>query len=71
MDKTGRKPPRELTYDEYLALFGPLLRRRPGEKPDAYKDGQDVARTIVTRSDLGGDLPRSRSEEQSEERSGE
>jgi hypothetical protein len=47
------KRPRELTYEEYLALFGPLLPSKRGERSDPYKDGQEAARTVVTRSELG------------------
>lgn len=65
MNRPGRKPPRELTYEEYLALFGPLLPSRPGERPDAYEEGREVAKKIVTRSDTGAAPSPTGSEEQS------
>jgi hypothetical protein len=53
LKRADEKPSRELTYEEYLALFGPLLPLKRGERSDPFKDGQEAARTVVTRSELG------------------
>jgi len=51
MGRRSERRARELTYEEYLALFGPLLRRRTGLAPDAYEEGREAAQKIVTRSE--------------------
>lgn len=53
MGRPTRKAPTGLTYEEYCALFLPILRKRAGEGADPFTEGQELARTVVTRSDHG------------------